>query len=207
MDSRLISITALYYRRMWVEYLPANAMQQKKFFLDCWSFRNSLPQFCHSATFPSAKWHSATRPNGKNIRQKMFGNQLFGKRAFGNIYSENIHSEKNIKKFDNRQFLFRKMRFGKIAFRKPAILKNTFGNSPSNLNYGNFLQRNDYIRCQVNARHRTWNWFFDFWDINFMTRLLGYIDVGDGCWRQNQLMTIFRCWRQIEKAYKICLVL
>ena len=70
---------------------------------ECRSFRNSLPQFCHSATFYSAKWHSATRPNGKNIPQKMFGNQLFGKKAFGNIYSENIHSEKNIKKFDNRQ--------------------------------------------------------------------------------------------------------
>ena len=57
----------------------------------------------------------------------MFGNQLFGKKAFGNIYSKNIHSAKNIKKFDNRQ-LFPKMRFGK----KPAILKNRFGNSPSN---------------------------------------------------------------------------
>ena len=72
-------------------------------FVECRSFRNNLPQFCHSATFHSAKWYSATRPYGKNIPQKMFGNQLFGKKAFGNIYSENIHSEKNIKKFDNRQ--------------------------------------------------------------------------------------------------------
>ena len=22
----------------------------------------------------------------------------------------------------------------------------------------------------------------------------GYIDVGDGCWRRNVLMTAFRCW-------------
>ena len=71
--------------------------------MECRLFRNSLPQFCHSATFYSAKWHSATRPNGKNIPQKIIGNQPFGKKAFGNIYSENVHSEKNIKKFDNRQ--------------------------------------------------------------------------------------------------------
>ena len=23
---------------------------------------------------------------------------------------------------------------------------------------------------------------------------IGYIDVGDGCWRQNMLVTISRCW-------------
>ena len=68
--------------------------------MECRSFRNIIPQFCHSAKNHSAKktFRNATiwqNNSAKNIRKLGIGNNLFRKRTIGNLHSAKVDNEIN----------------------------------------------------------------------------------------------------------------
>ena len=90
----------------------------------------------------------------KGIRKHLFRKYPFGKRYKEIWQSATIYSAK----WDLEKSPFGNKLFRKIDSATHRVITYKFSNY---LSSEIFLPRNDFIPCQLNARHRTWNWILD----------------------------------------------